>query len=174
MNNVRLQRILISVSLVTQVFGFATLGSLMALRGGPDSGARIGGLLAVLTGTMFLVAAIAYWRTCHRQTGQHLGVTGTSGVWQRMLLAARVRRRRWRRSRCWGYVKGSRQIRQVSPLRPSIADHRPARSSVELSVGSRIGEVKRPRYGGTERVLLFKDSSPQKSRESCSDARIAG
>ena len=76
MNNVRLQRILISVSLVTQVFGFATLGSLMALRGGSDSGARIGGLLAVLTGTMFLVAAIAYWRTCHRQTGQHLGVTG--------------------------------------------------------------------------------------------------
>jgi hypothetical protein len=58
MNNVRLQRILISVSLVTQVFGFATLGSLMALRGGPDGGARIGGLLAVLTGTMFLVAAI--------------------------------------------------------------------------------------------------------------------
>jgi hypothetical protein len=80
MNNVRLQRILISVSLVTQVFGFATLGSLMALRGGTDSGARIGGLLAVLTGTMFLVAAIAYWRTCHRQTGQHLGVTGTSGA----------------------------------------------------------------------------------------------
>jgi hypothetical protein len=56
------------------------LGSLMALRGGSDSGARIGGLLSVLTGTMFLVAAIAYWRTCHRQTGQHLGIPGIQAV----------------------------------------------------------------------------------------------
>jgi hypothetical protein len=61
---------------VTQVFGFATLGSLMALRGGSDSGARIGGLLAVLTGTMFLVAAIAYWRACHRRTGERPEVPG--------------------------------------------------------------------------------------------------
>ena len=74
----RLQRILISVSLVTQAFGFATLGSLMALRGGSDSGARIGGLLSVLTGTMFLVAAIAYWRTCHRET--RLGVLRIQAV----------------------------------------------------------------------------------------------
>jgi hypothetical protein len=80
MNNIRLQRVLTSVSLVTQAFGFAMLGSLMALRGGSDSGARIGGLLSVLTGTMFLVAAIAYWRTCHRQTGQHLGVPGIQAV----------------------------------------------------------------------------------------------
>jgi hypothetical protein len=76
MNNIRLQRVLTSVSLVTQAFGFAMLGSLMALRGGSDSGARIGGLLSVLTGTMFLMAAIAYWRTCHRQTGQRLDVPG--------------------------------------------------------------------------------------------------
>jgi hypothetical protein len=41
---------------------------------------RIGGLLAVLTGTMFIVAAIAYWRTCHRQTGQRLGVLGIPAV----------------------------------------------------------------------------------------------
>jgi hypothetical protein len=54
MNNTRLQRILTSASLVTQAFGFSTLGSLMILRGWSDSGARIGGLLAVLTGTMFL------------------------------------------------------------------------------------------------------------------------
>ncbi|MBV8279673.1 MAG: hypothetical protein JO170_31015 [Verrucomicrobia bacterium] len=114
MNNVRLQRILISASLVTQVFGFATLGSLMALRGGPDSGARIGGLLAVLTGTMFLVAAIAYWRTCHRQR-QHLGVSRIPGFRRRMLLAVPVRRRRWWRSRSWGYVKGV----QTDP--PSLA-----------------------------------------------------
>jgi hypothetical protein len=80
MNNIRLQRVLTSVSLVTQAFGFAMLGSLMALRGGSDSGARIGGLLAVLIGTMFLVAATAYWRTCHRQTGQRLGVLGTQAV----------------------------------------------------------------------------------------------
>ena len=79
MNNIRLQRVLTSVSLVTQAFGFAMLGSLMALRGS-DSGARIGGLLSVLTGTMFLVAAIAYWRTWHRQTGQHLGVAGIQAV----------------------------------------------------------------------------------------------
>jgi hypothetical protein len=78
MNNIRLQRVLTSVSLVTQAFGFAMLGSLMALRGGSDSGARIGGLLAVLTGTVFLVAAIAYWRTCHRQT--RLGVPGIQAV----------------------------------------------------------------------------------------------
>jgi hypothetical protein len=52
----------------------------MALRGGPDSGARIGGLLAFLIGTMFIMAAIAYWRTCHRQTGQRLGVPGIQAV----------------------------------------------------------------------------------------------
>ncbi|MBV8225384.1 MAG: hypothetical protein JO232_09375 [Verrucomicrobia bacterium] len=80
MNNIRLQRVLTSVSLVTQAFGFAMLGSLMALRGGSDSAARIGGLLAVLTGTMFLVAAIAYWHTCHRQTGQRLGVPGIQAI----------------------------------------------------------------------------------------------
>jgi len=80
MNNIRLQRGLTSVSLVTQSFGFAILGSLTALRGGSDSEARIGGLLSVLTGTMFLVAAIAYWRTCHRQTGQRLGVPGIQAV----------------------------------------------------------------------------------------------
>jgi hypothetical protein len=80
MNNIRLQRILTSVSLVTQAFGFAMLGFLMALRGGSDSGARIGGVLAVLTGAMFLVTAIAYWRTCHRQAGQRLGVPGIQAV----------------------------------------------------------------------------------------------
>ncbi|HYY31159.1 MAG TPA: hypothetical protein VE860_24685 [Chthoniobacterales bacterium] len=80
MNNIRLQRILISVSLVTQAFGFAMLGSLMFLRGGSDTGATIGGLLAVLTGTMFLLAAIAYWRTCRHQTGQRLEVTGIPAV----------------------------------------------------------------------------------------------
>ncbi|HYY26388.1 MAG TPA: hypothetical protein VE860_00495 [Chthoniobacterales bacterium] len=69
MPTIKLQRVLISVSLVTQAFGFAMLGFLMALRGGSDSGAGIGGLLSVLTGTMFLAAAIAYWRTCHRQKG---------------------------------------------------------------------------------------------------------
>ena len=68
------------MSLLTQAFGFAMLGSLMALRGGSDSGARIGGLLSVLTGTMFLVAAIAFWHACHRQTGQHLGVPGIQAV----------------------------------------------------------------------------------------------
>ncbi|MBV8277093.1 MAG: hypothetical protein JO170_17805 [Verrucomicrobia bacterium] len=66
MNNIRLQRVLTSVSLVTQAFGFAMLGSLMSLRGGSDTGVRIGGLLSVSTGTLFLVAAIANWRTCHR------------------------------------------------------------------------------------------------------------
>ena len=80
MNNIRLQRVLTSVSLVVQAFGFAMLGSLMALRGGSDSGARIGGLLSVLTGTMFLVAATAYWRVCHRQTGQRLEVLGIQAV----------------------------------------------------------------------------------------------
>jgi apolipoprotein N-acyltransferase len=80
MNNIRLQRVLTSVSLVTQAFGFAMLGSLTALRGGSDNGTRIGGLLSVLTGTMFLMAAIAYWRTCHRQTGQRLGVPGIQAV----------------------------------------------------------------------------------------------
>jgi apolipoprotein N-acyltransferase len=80
MNNIRLQRVLTSVSLVTQAFGFAMLGSLMALRGGSDNGTRIGGLLSVFTGTMFLMAAIAYWRTCHRQTGQRLGVPGIQAV----------------------------------------------------------------------------------------------
>jgi hypothetical protein len=78
MNNIRLQRVLTSVSLVTQAFGFAMLGSLMALRGGSDSGARIGGFLAVLTGTIFLVAAMAYWRTCHRQTGQIQAVASSA------------------------------------------------------------------------------------------------
>jgi len=52
----------------------------MALRGGSDNGTRIGGLLSVFTGTMFLMAAIAYWRTCHRQTGQRLGVPGIQAV----------------------------------------------------------------------------------------------
>jgi hypothetical protein len=80
MNNIRLQRVFTSVSLVTQAFGFAMLGFLMALRGGSDSGARIGGLLAVLTGTMFIVAAIACWRTGHRQTRQRLGVLGIQAV----------------------------------------------------------------------------------------------
>ena len=80
MNNIGLQRVLTSVSLVTQAFGFAILGYFMALHGGSDSGARIGGLLSVLTGTMFLIAAIAYWRTCHRQTGQRLGVVGIQAV----------------------------------------------------------------------------------------------
>ena len=80
MNKIRLQRALTSVSLVTQAFGFAMLGSLMALRGGSDSGAKIGGLLSVLTGTMFLMAAIAYWRTCHRQTGRSLGILGIQAV----------------------------------------------------------------------------------------------
>jgi hypothetical protein len=76
MNNIRLQRVLTSVSLVTQAIGFAMLGSLMALRGGSDSGVRIGGLLSVLTGTVFLVSAIAYWRICHRQTGQRRWILG--------------------------------------------------------------------------------------------------
>jgi hypothetical protein len=80
MNNTRLQRLLTSVSLVTQAFGFSTLGSLMSLRGWSDSGVRIGGLLAVLTGTMFLVAAIAYWRACHRRTGERLKVPGIPGI----------------------------------------------------------------------------------------------
>ncbi|MBV8223888.1 MAG: hypothetical protein JO232_01725 [Verrucomicrobia bacterium] len=80
MNNIRLQRVLTSVSLMTQSCGFAMLGSLMTLHGGSDSGARIGGLLSVLTGTMFLMAAIAYWRTCHRQAGQGLGVLGIQAV----------------------------------------------------------------------------------------------
>jgi len=80
MKYIRLQQVLTSVSLVTQAFGFAMLGFLMALRGGSDSGARIGGMLSVLTGTVFLVAAIAYWRTRHRQTGQRLGAVGIQAV----------------------------------------------------------------------------------------------
>jgi len=80
MNNTRLQRILTSASLVTQAFGFSTLGPRMTLRGWSDSGARIGGLLAFLTGTMFVVAAIAYWRACHRQTGERLAVPGIPGM----------------------------------------------------------------------------------------------
>jgi len=80
MNNTRLQRILTSGSLVTQAFGFSTLGSLMTLRGWSDSGARIAGLLAVLTGTMFLVAAIAFWCVCRRRTGERLGVPGMPSI----------------------------------------------------------------------------------------------
>jgi apolipoprotein N-acyltransferase len=93
MNNIRLQRVLTSVSLVTQAFGFAMLGSLMALRGGSDSAVRIGGLLAVLTGTMFLVAAIAYWRTCHHQTGQRLGVPGIQAIAKSVPALAGLQRR---------------------------------------------------------------------------------
>ena len=93
MNNIRLQRVFTSISLVTQAFGFAMLGLLMALRGGSDTGARIGGLLAVLTGTMFIVAAIAYWRTCHRQTGQRPGVLGIQAVANRAPALAGLERR---------------------------------------------------------------------------------
>jgi hypothetical protein len=93
MNNIRLQRVLTSVSLVTQSCGFAMLGCLMALRGGSDSGARIGGLLSVLTGTMFLMAAIAYWRTCHRQAGQGIGVLGIQAVASSVPVRADLERR---------------------------------------------------------------------------------
>jgi len=92
MNNIRLQRVLTSVSLVTQAFGFAMLGYLMALHRGSDSEARIGGLLSVLTGTVFLMAAIMYWRTCHRQTGQRLGVLGIQAVANAPALAGLERR----------------------------------------------------------------------------------
>jgi hypothetical protein len=93
MNNIRLQRALTSVSLVTQAFGFAMLGSLMALRGGSDSAAKIGGLLSVLTGTMFLIAAVVYWRTCYRQTGQSLGVLGIQAVASSAPALVRLERR---------------------------------------------------------------------------------
>jgi hypothetical protein len=93
MNNIRLQRVLTSVSLVTQSCGFAMLGSLMALRGGSDSGATIAGLLSVLTGTVFLMAAIAYWRACHRQAGQGLGVLGIQAVASSTLARADLQRR---------------------------------------------------------------------------------
>jgi hypothetical protein len=92
MNNIRLQRVLTFVSLLTQAFGFAVLGYLMALHGGSDSGSRIGGLLSVLTGTVFLMAAIMYWRTCHRQTGQLFGVLGIQAVANAPVLASLERR----------------------------------------------------------------------------------
>jgi hypothetical protein len=98
MNNTRLQRILTSGSLVTQAFGFSTLGSLMTLRGWSDSGARIAGLLAVLTGIMFFVAAIAYWFVCRRRMGERLGVPGMSSIPSNAAALAGLERRPSRRT----------------------------------------------------------------------------
>jgi hypothetical protein len=78
--NTPAQRILTSLSLVTQAFGFVIIGSLMALHEGSDCATKIGGAVALFTGTMFLAAAITYWRACHRQTGERLGNRGISCV----------------------------------------------------------------------------------------------
>jgi hypothetical protein len=66
MRDKQLQRILTSMSLVTQALGFALPGVFMTWEGGTDSGTRIGGIVAILTGALFLTVAITYWRHCHR------------------------------------------------------------------------------------------------------------
>jgi hypothetical protein len=87
------------VSLVTQAFGFAILGSLMALHEGSDCATKIGGFVALFTGTIFLGVTIAYRRACHRQTGERLGIRWISGVASNAPAAAILERRSIRPTR---------------------------------------------------------------------------
>jgi hypothetical protein len=66
MNNWKPDRFLISLSLLSQAFGFSLLGSFMAIHPNADSGCKIGAILALLAGTTFLSATIKYWRYSHR------------------------------------------------------------------------------------------------------------
>jgi hypothetical protein len=70
-----LRRIATRTSLVSEAIGFAILGLLIILNrhqadlnglSGGSSVAMIGGISAVLVGTVFLVAAGAHWRFCAR------------------------------------------------------------------------------------------------------------
>jgi hypothetical protein len=62
--NKRLRQFLTSASLVTQALGFSLMGSFIALKGAPDIGSRIGGILAIFTGTLYFTATLAYWKHC--------------------------------------------------------------------------------------------------------------
>jgi hypothetical protein len=64
--NKRLRHILTIASLVTQASGFSLLGSVIALKGGPDCESTIGGILAILIGTTYFTATLAYWIHCRR------------------------------------------------------------------------------------------------------------
>ena len=70
MNNSQPQRLLISLSLLSQALGFSLLGSFMAIHPNGDCGCTIGAILALLAGTTFLSATIKYWTYSRRATQQ--------------------------------------------------------------------------------------------------------
>ena len=77
LNRQVLQRIATRMSLLSEAIGFSVLGILIILNrhqadlnglSGGSSVAMIGGLSAILVGTIFLVAAGLHWRFCARHS----------------------------------------------------------------------------------------------------------
>jgi hypothetical protein len=66
MNNSKIERLLIALSLLSQAFGFFLLGSFMAAHPNADVACKIGGILALLAGTTFFGVTIKYWKYSRR------------------------------------------------------------------------------------------------------------
>jgi hypothetical protein len=73
LNRQTLQRIASATSLISQAVGFSVVGMLMIVNrnqsdpdvlSGGSSVAMAGGIGAILVGTVFLVAACLYWKSC--------------------------------------------------------------------------------------------------------------
>jgi uncharacterized membrane protein YidH (DUF202 family) len=65
----RLQKISTSISLVGLAFGFSVLGLLIVAKE-HDGGASVtGGILGILVGVAFLIAACLHWKRCDQIQG---------------------------------------------------------------------------------------------------------
>ena len=76
-----LQRIATRLGLVSQAIGFSILGILIIMNrcqadlnslAGGSTVAMIGGISAILVGTVFLVATYLHWRFCARHSAERL------------------------------------------------------------------------------------------------------
>jgi hypothetical protein len=86
----RLQKISTAISLVGLALGFSILGLLIIAKE-QDGGASItGGILGILLGAAFLIAACLHWKCCDQIQGRISG-RGSSSNRNRFLNAASCR-----------------------------------------------------------------------------------
>jgi hypothetical protein len=65
----RLQKISTAISLVGLALGFSVLGLLIAAKEHDGGASIIGGILGILLGAAFLIAACLHWKCCHQIQG---------------------------------------------------------------------------------------------------------
>ena len=84
----RLEKISTSLSLVGLALGFSVLGLLIVAKE-HDCGASIGGILGILLGAAFLIAACLHWKCCDQiQGGFQVEEVPAAGIVSEMRRAA--------------------------------------------------------------------------------------